>query len=59
MPTNIRAMQDEKLCAKFPNVLMRYICTRLFVCMHCLYHKNSLHNKFRLHMHDEQVSKTI
>lgn len=49
LPANIKEKQITSLVDRYDNNYIRYICTRLFVCMHCLYHRNLVHSKFRTH----------
>lgn len=55
LPENIKQLQVENMSKMYACVRLRYICSRLFVCVKCAYMKNSLHSKFRLHVHEEQI----
>ena len=55
LPENIRKIQYDKLIACYPCIRTRFLCSRLFLCVKCVYNKRSIHSKFRLNMHTEKL----
>jgi hypothetical protein len=55
LPKNIKEIQISKLQDKYKCVKLQYMNSRLHLCVHCTYHKNNLHHKFRLNIHKEKL----
>lgn len=55
LPCNVKDIQIQSLQKRYSCSKLRYISSRLYVCVNCAYHKNSLHQKFRLHMQSEKI----
>ena len=55
LPENVLMRQRTAMSARYSDLYVRYICSRLFVCMHCLFHRSYLHSKFRLNIKTEEI----
>jgi hypothetical protein len=55
LPRNIRAIQKDKLQQAYACIRTRFISSRMYMCMHCMYIRNTIHNRFRLDMYTAQI----
>ena len=55
LPVNIRELQFHKISYKYKSLQVRFIASRLHVCVSCTQLKRNLHNKFRIDIETEEI----
>lgn len=55
LASNIKKIQYDKMTQFYSCIRLRYMCSRMHVCVHCIYNKNNIHSKFRLNINTEKV----
>lgn len=55
LPKNITHIQHEQMASNHKCLKLRFVSSRLFVCVFCLYNRNQMHNKFRLNIQKETL----
>jgi hypothetical protein len=55
LPVNIKEMQFHSIAQKYPSLQVRFVSSRLHVCVSCTQTKRHLHNKFRIDIETEEI----